>query len=281
MKNYFLSLAIFIVYMPMYAQQNKSFSVFKFQVDNKIHYSISNALINSEVQLYSENTGGAIVDKSIISKEGVTEMVFDNKKKIAFAINYTVGSIAGNAGNGCVRFFSDNEFTLKNIQADNLNEKNIIHFEASVLQKENTEFQILKSTNGVTYQLFQKIEVTSSNEMQLYSIEDNGYVGKVYYKLQVVNLQEGMRYTSPQILQFGTDKISVYPTQARDNIHINVPNDLLMNHYTIYNATGIAICNGVLTQTDFSIDVTSFAKGMYVISLPKEAQKDGTIFFKN
>ena len=82
--------------------------------------------------------------------------------------------------------------------------------------------------------------------------------------------------------KFGLGMISLYPNPASDVLNLVMPDNYeLSGNITIYNTVGQTIYSASVSDTNmYSIDVSGFAKGVYLVKINKENQSKTIQFIK-
>lgn len=277
MKKYLILSSVFFCMKTISAQQK--LDAYSFQVNEQVYYSVLHAKPASELHFYSESYGGKLVHVSKSNDKGELMVNIPKETKVSFVNNYEVLPKAGSAGKGCLQFFPPKEFILQTMKATQKENQIEISFDASVYSPNQTYVEIWKSEDGLSYSLFREIKSLPAT-LEHFSVVDNFTSPSVFYKIKVQDVNKGMRYFSPALPFFNENSIVVYPTQALNTIHINVPDSFIDLPYEIHNSVGAKVYSGIFKERIHQVDVSSFSKGMYILTLPKSFQKESVKFIK-
>lgn len=88
--------------------------------------------------------------------------------------------------------------------------------------------------------------------------------------------------TSANTDKFGLGKVSLYPNPTNDVLNIFVPdNQQLSGNVTIYNTLGQMVYSNDISETNsYSINVSNFQSGVYIIKINRENQTKALQFIK-
>lgn len=111
----------------------------------------------------------------------------------------------------------------------------------------------------------------------LYSMGDNhaGMLGDgstlgSYFPVLVTNLCGAPLVLPPNTASLDDNSINeirIYPNPAKDQVEINIPENLLFEDYVILNLNGQIIQSGKAENTKFTIDVSNLERGIYFLQI--------------
>jgi len=132
----------------------------------------------------------------------------------------------------------------------------------------NAGWDVQRSINGFTWETIGFVQGNGNrNEIQDYSYVDiYNTEGRVFYRLVQIDFDGTKSYSDVKTIRFLTDKISIYPTLAKNVLNINWENSHRDKSYKIVNSIGEIKLTGEI-DTDFSIDVSYLSKGMYFLNI--------------
>ncbi|SFU60143.1 Por secretion system C-terminal sorting domain-containing protein [Pustulibacterium marinum] len=81
--------------------------------------------------------------------------------------------------------------------------------------------------------------------------------------------------------KFGLDTISLYPNPASNVLNINIGNNDLPDHYTIYNTLGQRVLeSNISSESDLQINTSAIATGIYIVKITSGNQSTAMQFIK-
>ena len=127
----------------------------------------------------------------------------------------------------------------------------------------------------------------SVNVLRPYAFIDDNAVGGALYRVRVVGLQNGTRYTTQPMAVNGTANrgvhatptnatdltMNIYPTATRDvfTVMVSEPNQSLS--YKVVNEQGQTLLSGKTEKQEFSISIASLAAGNYFVVIETGKKK--------
>lgn len=132
--------------------------------------------------------------------------------------------------------------------------------------------------------LFHQMEgIATSNGLKYYASNEYFSTLNVPQKLHAFDLTNFLGvYVNGITTNISTTKklqrISVFPNPANELVQLKISNELIGTVCSIYNLNGKNILQTTLIDTATTLDITNFAKGMYIICI--DGQDDESIFIK-
>jgi hypothetical protein len=131
------------------------------------------------------------------------------------------------------------------------------------------QFIIERSANGIDYNSIGAMAAAGSGEHQ-YSFTDNqATAATCYYRIRVQDVN-GQTYYSPVVTLAGSagGRISVYPNPTVKGVIVRLSDNSLLNTTArLYDATGRLVREMNITSTEQYIDLHSFGKGIFMLTL--------------
>ena len=132
--------------------------------------------------------------------------------------------------------------------------------------------------------LFHQMEgIATSNGLKYYASNEYFSTLNVPQKLHAFDLTNFLGvYVNGITTNISTTKklqrISVFPNPANELVQLKISNELIGTVCSIYNLNGKNILQTKLIDTATTLDITNFAKGMYIICI--DGQDDESVFIK-
>ena len=105
--------------------------------------------------------------------------------------------------------------------------------------------------------------------------------GANYYRLKNIDVNETIQYSDVRNLDVvATTKISVNPTVSNSNINIQVDESQLEGVLHIYNVLGDKVLELNITDTNFSVDISGYATGQYMVVIQNGEEQSAERFIK-
>jgi hypothetical protein len=252
-----LSLAV------LFSLNARSQQVCWFEAGHTDYYKITACIPNSDIEFYSDKTGGRVLKQATVDAEG--SYCINSKKNFnpAFVLNVKHPNTKGITGSGIVHFFDTKEFSIDDVAINATQNTATLTFKAQSDPAKDIYFDILKSKDGINFSVIGKIDANNSGIQSLYTFTDNDNDAS-FYKVRVVNAQEGERYATG--LLFAESGIAkIYPTVATSTFSIALDKQYSNATYTIYSADGRLVSQGDLHNMITGISVGNWATGSYIV----------------
>ena len=140
----------------------------------------------------------------------------------------------------------------------------------------NKEFRLSRSANGTDFTSLANINgIGNSNTLQNYSFTDKSpLLGKSYYKLQQVDFDNIVKLERVIVANFkiGSEDVVIYPNPVTTVLKIQ-NQAKLYKKATLSDMNGKVLASFSLNNEVTSVNVDSFAKGVYLLTL---SGKNGT-----
>ena len=157
--------------------------------------------------------------------------------------------------------------TLLNFKA--VLNNNAVQLLWSTSQEINTnEFEIYKSTDGINFSSIGTVPANgNSNSIHTYSLQDAHPVSGVnYYRVKTIDNNGAFTYSAIAQASYGSEKISIYPNPAQDQITVQYPssNKALLIITDLQGKTIQAI-NIIPGSTSTLVNIEALSKGQYFV----------------
>ncbi len=136
------------------------------------------------------------------------------------------------------------------------------------------DYEVQYSTNGTSFKTVATINADQLN--QTYSYRHNtADQGKIYYRLKMVDIDGKSEYSKTIVMRLDCNKsvIFVYPNPVKDKLNVNITN--AQNNITtakLFDNYGRLIYSGQMISGTNTIDMTRFAKGVYMLTLKNNTE---------
>jgi hypothetical protein len=197
--------------------------------------------------------------------------------------------------------FTINNFTttqiIVNVKTDNHAEQTLwVLLDSS--QNEVYSYDGETYENNTLYSTTIDIDATDCYTFLIVDTGGNGITGDGYYELTTTNgtvIKQGGEFIIIEETAFGIDavlgienpeaglsNISIYPNPANSMFTIAIPqNAATPEAYTIYNSLGQVVGNGKFASNQQSVDVSTYANGVYFVKINGEGSAKTLQFIKN
>jgi len=141
----------------------------------------------------------------------------------------------------------------------------------SATESDLATYEIQSSNDGAKYKTIATIPAAGTTSNQKYSFQQvNPQQGKLYYRLKMVGIDGNFEYSKTIAMKLDCSKkqVFVYPNPVRDILNINITNS--QDNVTtgkLYNANGKLVYTGNMISGTNTINMTGFAKGIYMLQL--------------
>jgi len=142
---------------------------------------------------------------------------------------------------------------------------NMINMEwTTASESNNAGFEIQQSKDGVYFQKIGWIDgAGNSTEKKRYTFTDkNPNRGKNYYRLQQLDYDGEMEYSTVVSLTTASNDISIYPNPVSDILHVLGETD---GRYHVKNILGQQLLTGIADSQ--RMDVSSLSSGKYILTI--------------
>ncbi|MGH2649333.1 MAG: T9SS type A sorting domain-containing protein [Ginsengibacter sp.] len=139
-------------------------------------------------------------------------------------------------------------------------------------------YEVQYSTNGTSFNSIGIVSKTfqNTNSVQSYSYQHNNpEQGKIYYRLKMQDVDGKFEYS--KIIGLNLDcnqsSIFVYPNPVTNILNVNISNSQnSQNTAKLFDSYGKLIYSGKLVSGTNSIDMSTFAKGIYWLTLKSNSE---------
>jgi hypothetical protein len=273
MKYTYFVAAAMLLHLSGNAQNNAPHSInaWYYEVEGITTYETRNCTPGSDVAFYSEKHGGKQLLKMTTNESGTISVNKEDKFRPAFVLNVKDKNSSGISGTGSVSFFDQKEFILDDLKVVASPNGNTISWQSGFSSYNNYAFEILKSTDGESFQPAGKVPAMA-NDMTAYSFNDPSPSGSALYKIRVFNTGNGVSYTG-RVLSSGADvNVKVYPTAASDQVNLLVPVQYKGTEYVVTNSQGQVVLSGRLETELNTLKIAGLSAGTYFVSVGNNKQ---------
>ncbi len=134
----------------------------------------------------------------------------------------------------------------------------------------NDHFDIERSSNGTSFIKIGEVAGSGySTVLKNYSYSDrNPVVGLDYYRLKQMDTDYKYKYSAIRTVRFdGQSTITLFPNPSNSKVFITDESGSSIQSVTVYTVEGIQLKQYVNFKSGNSIDVSGYAKGIYLIKL--------------
>ncbi|MEO6833180.1 MAG: hypothetical protein ABI378_11680 [Chitinophagaceae bacterium] len=240
----------------------QGFEVCTYGVNAVNYFDVSRGIPNSDISFYSDMSGGRLLQNVTLDASGHALYINTEAFKPAFLLS--VLNRAAQQGSGIVVFTPEKEFTIKDMQLEDLPGLVRLSWSATVSPKESIRFEVWKNNLGNSKKIYE-IEGFCT-EFQRYSFIDNE-ASKSSYEIRVVNTNKGLRYTGDfqSKTNSGNSQIQVYPTLIQDVCHVLLTQDAAKISYELRNVLGQKVKQGSLDVGDNILSFVEVPNGDYFL----------------
>jgi len=247
--------------------------VYFFEAEHANYYHVSKCLPNSDIQFYSTRGGGKMLRQATVDEKGEYRITGVDGFAPAFVLNTKQPNSKGIGGNDIVSFFDKKEFTIEDITIKTLNGVTTLTWKAAADPAKAIFFEVLAGDDGINYTSVKHIDASGTENMLGYSYENEGSAAS-FYKIKVINAQQGERYATG-ILAAQAGNAKIYPTIVKASVSVALDKQYADARYKLYSADGRLVTSGNLSNTVNEIALGDLASGNYFISV--EAAKKRTV----
>ncbi|MDP4283457.1 MAG: T9SS type A sorting domain-containing protein [Bacteroidota bacterium] len=150
----------------------------------------------------------------------------------------------------------------------------------------NSYFEVERSNDGITFSPIQKIDATNSNSNQLTKYSAIDYTplpGNNFYRLEQVDIDGKVSYSSIVELSFSeSTTLKVYPNPATQNkitVHYSLGSLKTIAVYSLENK--LMLMHNLNNVSGYQqLDISTLAKGVYIIKLAGDKGNQSVMFTK-
>lgn len=219
--------------------------------------------------------GASGANSASIPDAAGTPVVFNQSNTVVIANKNRLGALAA----------LPVKLTLFNAQVKT---SNSVALNWETAQEQNNDyFDVLRSTDNNTFVAIARVKgAGSSNMSNQYTYTDNGLLkGTYFYKLKQVDFNGQYAYSPVRVVnlsdQWNTDAAAIFPNPFNNQLTIQLNNTTNTVSIKITDLNGKVMYTEQRTithpQNQFSINTTSFDKGMYLVEVMTDS---GKIIFK-
>ncbi len=151
----------------------------------------------------------------------------------------------------------------------------------------NNKFDVERSINGNTFskigEVITKAINGNSNVLLNYNFVDaNPLEGKVFYRLKIIDNNNAIKYSPIVTIKRGSNKLEIldiHPNPTNGVVYFNVLGFNKNVRVRLTDVSGkVLINNGIMLNSNFSIDMTKLASGVYLVEAMDMLSGDKSIF---
>jgi trimeric autotransporter adhesin len=176
--------------------------------------------------------------------------------------------------------------TLSNIRGELTGATNTVYW-STATESNSNKFVVQRSTNGSSFTTIGEVATKAingnSNTILNYSfIDANPVQGKAFYKLQIVDNSNAIKYSPIVTLRRGAGKleiVDVRPNPTTGTVYFNVLGTSGNVTVAITDLTGKLVINkGLVQSNNFSVDMSGLANGMYILAATDSRTGEKSVF---
>ncbi len=251
-------------------------AVFHYVAEKQRHYTVSNCVPGSDVELYTNPGGGSVAASAIADEKGEAHFLVDAATPVAFAINHNRINANGIAGSGKVMPVNEPVLEIDELDAVKIGDAVQLSWKAGVLISDKWAFVIQKSEDNSHFTDIATVDARSVKNLQGYAWTDkNADAGNVlFYRVEARSTDGNRVASSPAAVKLsGKAVFTVQPTLFDNTVQVTVPADKLPATYTVTDITGrIRLTSGVLNAVGQKVTLSNLSAGTYAMAV---TNKDG------
>lgn len=235
------------------AQQNLQVSYF--QVDNSYVVEATQLKPHSELHFYTTPEGGFVQQVQPVNETGKARFETTLSHLPAFILNERY-----------VRHLGEREFLLQDLKATRYGEELTLSWQGAALPQEGISYVVLESLDGHTFLPLASLPASASHTTDYeYTTAYNIHAS---YRIAVYKHEQEVRYTS-KILRIESEQevYTLYPSYTQDKVQLDFINADLQGTYRIVSAMGQTVGQGMLSEQQNTIDVSSLSQGSYMVEI--------------
>ncbi len=144
----------------------------------------------------------------------------------------------------------------------------------SASEQEFKKYDVEHSSNGTNFTII--AERTGAGDNSEYSFNHAAPAGNAYYRLKMVDIDGGVEYSNVLLVRSNCDgkmPVVLYPNPAMSGSTLgNLGAG--EKRITLFDATGKLLLKNTTTNSQYLIDLTRYARGMYMVKLSREGEAD-------
>ncbi len=215
-----------------------------FEAENLKYFDIKGYQPQSPIWYFPERGGGALLRVDTASSTGSLRISGDMDFRPQFAAGMS---------NGLVRFFDIKEFTFNDLVVTESNGQTLFNWNAAFSGADIYSFNILKSIDSIHYTIIGNVPVIdTSNFLESYSFQDTVFTPDALYKVQIIGMEKGVRYTTEIIsmnssanraMQLNNSSTSsmqamLFPTVTNNKVNVLMPEGSVCVKYSVVDLNG-------------------------------------------
>jgi hypothetical protein len=252
LKKNLLAIAAAVICTGASAQ---SIQVSSFGVDGMHYHLTKNCAPGAALEYYSQRGGGKIVRTDAAGNV----LVRFGSKLPAFVLVRNAKQDAGT-----VVFTEALDFELSGLKVTGENGSDNISWEASA--QPSISFVLLASPDGKNYKTLAEFPAKPGPGVAAYTSHQKP-AGNLFYKVAVKHAGKGALYQTAALSMTDgrANGAQVFPTAAKDFVHIRIPFTPGNNSYSIFNQQGQVALKGWLTNSTTAVNVAALPPGVYYV----------------
>lgn len=233
-----------------------------YEIEGDRFYEAKGCPPGSSVAFYSERCGGRLLKTVTVEANGGVVVEAEEDFRPAFAHNNGLG------GSRKTSFYEAKAFSLKDIELYGFQDRVTLQWKATVGDYPDYEFEVLERAVGKNGFVVVETFPASPGQLAPYVFPTSGGEGNTY-KIRLRDKRSGWSFTS-QPMAVASTSWKVYPTLAKDYIHVLVNATEIGSDYRIVDISGKVMVTGVLENKLTAIPVMELASGNYFIQLLRQ-----------
>ncbi len=240
-------------------------------LDIENNVALATYKFNSRIQ-----AGEVLLSKQfkVVGKERI---LFSADKKPALVLQYMPNAV-GNKYRSKVQYLAKQEFAVKNIALFKEADEVAIHFDAVANMTENIKYQIIKKDASGKESVIHTVIPSPIENWEVLEIKVP-FEPKASYSLVITNSEEVRIKRDLAFVIKDQDRYVVYPTLAKDLLHIDFLQSNDWARYAIVNMNGQVLTKNSLKEQYNNIDVAHLAPGNYIVTIELEDRSTKSISF--
>lgn len=259
------------------AKPSPVISVLHYSVDSRIHYTVSDCVPFSDVELYSTPAGGEVVAYARADANGKADFLVKSGTPVSFALNHDRVNEKGIAGKGQILVIPAASLELKSPDVVVMGNEISVTWDASTL-KGDWHFTLQKSADNIRYTPVYETD-GASGRTQAYTFREKADASQpvVSYRIVATDNQGNSVMTAEKTVRLTGLKtfFTASPTVFTNTVQVNVPGDKLPATYTLTDALGrTRFASGIISKPSQMINL-NLISGSYRLTVIDKNNNSG------
>lgn len=263
----------------MFINVSKAQEATWYEVDYTNHYEVNGFVPTGSILYYSERDGGNMLKEATADSNGYLTAIEDSNFHPALALDVISNQ---------VRFFDIKEFTFNDLVVTESNGQTLFNWNAAFSGADIYSFNILKSIDSIHYTIIGNVPVIdTSNFLESYSFQDTVFTPDALYKVQIIGMEKGVRYTTEIIsmnssanraMQLNNSSTSsmqamLFPTVTNNKVNVLMPEGSVCVKYSVVDLNGKTLISESTNTNCFVISLQMLEAGCYIVQIENEQLK--------